>query len=111
LAKPGVYERLEEMGARLEAGLNQALRTTGRQGCVNRVGSMLTLFLGRSEVHDCATAMQSDTQAFTTFFHAMLARGVYLPPSAFEAWFVSLAHSDDDIDLTIQAAQASLASE
>lgn len=109
LAKPGVYERLEALGARLQAGLNDALAQQGRRGCVNRVGSMLTLFLGRDEVSDSATAMSCDTVAFADFFQGMLARGVYLPPSAFEAWFVSLAHSDDDIDFTVRAASAVLA--
>lgn len=110
LTKPGVYERLEEKGARLKAGLNDALKRSERHGCVNRAGSMLTLFLGRSEVIDSASAMSCDTAAFTTFFQGMLARGIYLPPSAFEAWFVSLAHSDDDIDRTVQAAAEALAS-
>lgn len=109
LAKAGVYERLDEKGARLESGLTDALRKTGRPGCVNRVGSMLTLFLGQSRVSDTASAMSCDTTAFTKFFQGMLARGVYLPPSAFEAWFVSLAHGDDDIDLTVQAAAEALA--
>lgn len=109
LAQPGVYERLEEKGARLESGLTDALRKTGRPGCVNRVGSMLTLFLGQSRVSDTASAMACDTAAFTKFFQGMLARRVYLPPSAFEAWFVSLAHSDDDLDLTVQAAKEAMA--
>lgn len=109
LAKAGVYERLDEKGARLEMGLREALKKAGRRGCVNRVGSMLTLFLGQPEVFDSASAMASDARAFTKFFQGMLARGVYLPPSAYEAWFVSLAHSDDDIDLTVQAASEALA--
>jgi glutamate-1-semialdehyde 2,1-aminomutase len=110
LGKPGVYERLEEKGARLATGLSQALRESATRGCVNRVGSMLTLFLGRDAVVDSASAMACDTAAFARFFQGMLERGVYLPPSAFEAWFVSLAHGDDDIDRTIRAATEVLAS-
>jgi glutamate-1-semialdehyde 2,1-aminomutase len=109
LMKPGTYERLEERGARLQAGLEKALTRSGRRGCVNRIGSILTLFLGCDEVHDATTATACDTAAFAEFFQRMLTRGVYLPPSAFEAWFVSLAHSEDDIDFTVQAADAALA--
>jgi len=105
----GVYERLEESGARLEQGLREAIDRTGVRACLNRVGSMWTLFLGVDEVRDFATAMQSDTQMFARFFHGMLQRGVYMAPSAFEAAFISLAHSDADIDLTIRAAAETLA--
>ncbi len=109
LAKPGVYERLDEKGARLEAGLKAALKKSGQRACVNRVGSMLTLFFGLDEVVDSKSAMACDTAAFTKFFQGMLARGIYLPPSAFETWFVSMAHSEDDIDLTLQIATDVLA--
>jgi glutamate-1-semialdehyde 2,1-aminomutase len=109
LAKPGVYEGLDEKGERLATGLTQALRESGVVGCVNRVGSMLTLFLGRDAVFDLASATTGDTTAFARFFQGMLERGVYLPPSAFEAWFISLAHGDDDIDRTIRAAAQVLA--
>jgi len=105
----GVYERLEESGARLEQGLREAIQRTGARACLNRVGSMWTLFLGVDEVRDFETAMQSDTQMFARFFQGMLRRGVYMAPSAFEAAFISLAHSDADIDLTIRAAAETLA--
>lgn len=108
LAKPGAYERLESLSARLEAGLRAAARAAEAPVQLNRVGAMLTLFFASSPVTDYATAKQSDTAKFAAFFHAMLERGVYLPPSQFEAWFPSLAHDESLIDQTIAAAEASL---
>ncbi len=109
LRGPGVYERLEERGARLEIGLREAIEKSAIRACVNRVGSMWTLFLGVDEVRDFATATASDTTLFAKFFHGMLRRGIYMAPSAYEAAFLSLAHSDADIDQTIRAAAESLA--
>jgi glutamate-1-semialdehyde 2,1-aminomutase len=109
LAQPGLYERLETAGERLERGLREALNTTGVRGCVNRVGSLLTLFLGVEQVANAADAQRADSAAFTRYFHAMLERGIYLPPSQFEAMFISLAHRDEDLDATIVAAHEALA--
>lgn len=109
LAAPGTYDRLEAAGARLETGLREALARSGRRGCVNRAGSLLTLFLGADRVADAAMARRADTEAFARFFRAMLERGIYLPPSQFEAMFISLAHSNAEIDATIAAARDSLA--
>ncbi len=109
LEAPGTYERLEAVGARLEAGLRSALIASGRPGCVNRAGSLLTLFLGVDEVTDADSARRSDTAAFAKFFHAMFERGINLPPAQFEAMFISLAHSDADIDATVAAAHEALA--
>lgn len=109
LARPGSYERLEAASARLGDGLVEALRSSGLRGCVNRHGSLLTLFVGVDAVCDAEQARRADTAMFARFFHAMLERGIYLPPSQFEAMFVSLAHSDTDIDRTIIAARESLA--
>jgi glutamate-1-semialdehyde 2,1-aminomutase len=109
LSRPGTYERLETSGERLEAGLRAALRDAGRRGSINRAGSLLTLFVGIDRVSEAEEARRSDAAAFSKFFHAMLERGIYLPPSQFEALFVSLAHSDDDIDATIKAAREALA--
>jgi glutamate-1-semialdehyde 2,1-aminomutase len=106
LAKPGTYERLEELGARLEAGLRQALAPLPGPVCINRVGSMWTVFFGVGSVQDAKSARACDTTAYGRWFRGMLERGVYLPPSQFEAAFISLAHSDDDIDTTVQAAHA-----
>lgn len=98
-----LYARLEKLGARLEEGLSAA----GLK--VNRVGSMLTPFFTRGPVTDLTSAMKADTKAYARFFHAMLDRGVMLPPSQFEAWFVSAAHTEAMIDRTIEAAREVLA--
>ena len=109
LVEPGVYETLEERSRRLEEGLAAAAAKAGVRACVQRVGSMLTLFFADGPVRDYAAACRSDTEAFGRFFRGMLARGVFLPPSQFEAWFVSLAHSREDIDRTVGAAGEALA--
>jgi glutamate-1-semialdehyde 2,1-aminomutase len=109
LDKAGTYERLDALGAQLEDGLRAALRRHGRRGCVQRAGSMWTLFFGVDAVADAEQARATDTAAFARFFTAMLERGVYLPPSQFEAAFISLAHSEGDIDTTIAAADQALA--
>ena len=94
---PEVYARLEMLAARLEAGL----RIKG--ACTARVGSLLTLFFRDSPPRNFAEAKTSDTARFSRFFQAMLAKGVVLPPSQFEAWFVSTAHDEAVIDATIAA--------
>jgi glutamate-1-semialdehyde 2,1-aminomutase len=109
LEAPGTYERLEATGAHLASGLRDALVASGRPGCVNRAGSLLTLFLGVDQVTDADSARRADTAAFAKFFHAMFERGINLPPAQFEAMFVSLAHSDADIDATIAAAHEAVA--
>jgi glutamate-1-semialdehyde 2,1-aminomutase len=109
LAGERVYELLEERGAALEAGLRGALREHPGSWCLNRRGSMWTLFFGVDEVSDFESASRCDTAKYAAFFRAMLEEGVYLPPSAFEAAFISLAHSDADIEQTVAAARRSLA--
>ncbi len=108
LEQPGIYPRLEKSGASLAKGLVDALRTAGEKGCVNRVGSLVTMFLGRDSITDADEARRCDTAKFATYFHRMLERGIYLPPSQFEAMFLSLAHSVADIDATVNAARESL---
>ncbi len=102
---PAAYERLEETSARLAEGLADAARAARVDVQVNRVGSMLTVFFSGAPVFDAQSARACDTKRFGKFFHAMLEAGVYLPPSQFEAAFVSLAHSDEDVQATIAAAQ------
>jgi glutamate-1-semialdehyde 2,1-aminomutase len=109
LALPGTYQRLDQLGARLGDGLAAAAQAAGVPACVNRIGSMVTMFFTKGPVTDYATAKTSDTARFGAFFRGMRARGVFLPPSQFEAMFVSLAHSDEDVDQVIAAARASLA--
>lgn len=106
LETAGVYERLDELGALLEEGLRSALAAMSVPWCINRVGSMWTVFFGVEAVHDAATARRTDTAIYARWFRGMLERGVYLPPSQFEAAFVSLAHGEDEIDQTITAARA-----
>lgn len=104
------YEQLELQSARLAAGLQAAARAAGVPHCLNRVGSMLTLFFQPGPVTDWDTAARSDTAQFSRFFWGLIDRGVYLPCSQFEALFVSAAHSDADVEATIAAAGESLAS-
>ncbi len=103
LRRPGVYERLEAAGERLADGFAAAFREAGIPAQVARVGSMGTVFFHDREVTNWAEATQADTVRFGRWFHAMLARGVYLPPSQFEAWFVSTAHTDEVLELAIAA--------
>jgi glutamate-1-semialdehyde 2,1-aminomutase len=104
------YERLETLGARMEQGLLDGARKAGVPLTVNRVGSMLTAFFCPGPVVDYASARHSDTQRYARFFGAMLERGVYLAPSQFEAAFVSLAHSEADLESAGRAAAEALAS-
>jgi glutamate-1-semialdehyde 2,1-aminomutase len=104
------YDRLESLSARLAEGLDRAAADARIPHVVQRVGSMLTLFFNEGPVHDYDDARRSDTKLFARFFWEMLARGVYLPCSQFEAAFVSAAHTEADIDHTIAAAAESLAS-
>jgi glutamate-1-semialdehyde 2,1-aminomutase len=104
----GFYPALDAKSTRLAEGFRAALAETGVSGQVNLTGSLLTMFFTQSPVRDYAGAKRSDTARFAAFFHEMLTRGVLLPPSMFEALFVSAAHTDDEIGRTIEAARASL---
>jgi glutamate-1-semialdehyde 2,1-aminomutase len=108
LAEPGVYEGLEETSARLAAGLEKAASDAGVTACLNRVGSMMTTFFTAGPVTDYASAAKSDTERYGKMFHGMLSRGVHLAPSQFEAAFVSTAHTDAEIDVTLEAARSTL---
>jgi len=103
LKKENPYPELESRAKRLEAGLRDAAAKSGVAATVNRVGSMLTSFFTGSTVTDWPSAKTSDTALYAKFFQAMLAEGVYLAPSQFECAFVSLAHTDDLIEKTIEA--------
>ena len=109
LGKPGVYEELARKGAALEKGLSEAFAEAEVPARVNRVGSLLTVFFTGDPVSDMDSASATDRDKFARFFHAIVAEGVYPPPSQFEAWFVSLAHTDQDIAKTITAAKRALA--
>ncbi len=104
----GLYDRLERIGAALEAGLGGASSASGYPCRVARVGSMWTLFFSAREVTDWDVAAKCDVAAFGRYFHAMLERGHSLAPSQFEANFLSAAHTERDVEQTVEAARASL---
>lgn len=106
--RPQIYQQLEESSAALVDGVLAAAKKKGVAMTANRVGSMFTWFFQPGEVHDWDTAARSDTQTFGKFHGAMLEGGVYLPPSQYEAIFMSAAHSESDIQQTIAAATESL---
>ncbi len=108
LQEPGVYEALEAKSSRLAAGLQAVFADAETPLCVNRVGSMMTLFFNAGAVNGWETVSASDRDGFARFFHRMLEEGVYLPPSPFEAMFVSTAHTDADIQATLDAARRAL---
>lgn len=105
LLKPAAYRELERTAAALEAGLRAAAAEAGRAASINRVGSLLTVFFGSRPPRDASEAKASDTEAFARFHRAMRAAGILVPPSQFEAWFVSLAHTDSEIARTVAAAR------
>ena len=110
LGKGKIYETLEEKGRMLFTGLEQVARTSGVDVVVNWIGSMGTLFFTGEAVTDFDSAKRSDQQMFSSFYAGMLEQGIYLAPSAFEAWFVSTAHDPGSIQKTIQCAERSFAS-
>jgi glutamate-1-semialdehyde 2,1-aminomutase len=103
-----VYEQLERAGRRLCDGLREAAREAGIETITNRVGSMWTSFFTNEPVTDWTSAAKSSRELYGKFFHAMLNEGVYLAPSQFEAGFISLAHTDELLDRTIEAARKAL---
>ncbi len=105
LLEPCSYEQLEELGLLAEEGLKRALKDSGLSGCVQRVGSMLTLFFGPAAVRDFSTARESDSRIFARYFHGMLERGIYLPPSQYEAVFISIAHTVDHVERLVCGAR------
>ncbi|HCS55393.1 MAG TPA: aspartate aminotransferase family protein, partial [Planctomycetaceae bacterium] len=98
------YPHLELMGEKLAAGLGAAAQAAGLPHQVARVGSMLTLFFNDQEVKNYSISSQNDTARFAKYFHGMLNCGIYLPCSQYEAMFISNAHTEEDLDKTIQAA-------
>jgi glutamate-1-semialdehyde 2,1-aminomutase len=106
IGKPGFYEALERSSARLVKGLQQAADKTGTKAVLNRVGSMVGMFLTDQPVGNFDDAKTSDLEKFAFYYRKMLDRGIYLAPSQFEALFVSAAHSEQDIDDTVAAAES-----
>ena len=102
-AEKSLYGKLEKMGQLLENGISGNLRSLGLKFQFNRVGSMFTLFFSNERVFDFNSALRSDTKKFAVYFNEMLKRGIYLPPSQFEAAFISTAHTESDVEKTIAA--------
>jgi len=108
LKEPGTYESLEENGAKLERDLLKAAQSAEVPACVNRVGSMMTMFFCEGPVRNYSDAQKQDMAAFKKYFASMLASGIYIAPSAFEAAFLSTEHHDAEIDAIIEAAREAL---
>jgi len=105
LQEPGVYQKLEEMASHLTRGLSKEAREADVPVFLSRAGSMLTVFFTDQEVTDYETARSSDLKLYASYFHHLLNEGIYLPPSQFEAQFLSLAHGEDEIEITLRAAR------
>lgn len=101
-----IYLKLEEATKQIADGVSKALESNGIEHTVNRLGSMVSFHFGKNEVVDFDTAKASNNSLFNKFFHHMLSHGVYLPPSAFESWFISMAITDVEIEATIEAARS-----
>lgn len=107
--QPQLLQEIEEKTIYLKEGLHKILAATGTPYVINQLGSMISVHFSDRPVTDFATAAAANNQLFNKFFHAMLKRGVYLPPSAFESWFLNNALTKEDLDATLQAAKESLA--
>ncbi|MBO9682822.1 MAG: glutamate-1-semialdehyde 2,1-aminomutase [Flavisolibacter sp.] len=106
---PSIYQQLEEKGNYLHQGLQKVLQEANTPFVINHLGSMISIHFSDHPVVDFSSAASANNALFNKFFHAMLDRGVYLPPSAFETWFLSNALTTEDLDRTIQATKESLA--
>jgi len=107
-SQPAIYAELEAKTAYLHEGLDKALKASGKPYVINRLGSMISVHFSEKPVTDFGSAASADNAFFNRFFHAMLQKGVYLPPSAFESWFLNNALSYEDLDATIRASAESL---
>jgi len=107
---PSIYTELEEKGTYLRNGLQQVLEEWGQPFVVNHMGSMISVHFSEKPVIDFASAASANNAFFNQYFHAMLDRGIYLPPSAYESWFMSNALNKDDLDKTIEATKKFLSS-
>ncbi|MCR9154552.1 MAG: glutamate-1-semialdehyde 2,1-aminomutase [Bacteroidetes bacterium] len=106
--EPSVYEQMASRCMQIENGLHDLLKTKGMPYQINRIGSMISLHFTDQAVRDFDSAKLGDNQHFKDFFHNMLREGVYLPPSAYESWFLNAALSEDDISKTLEAAKRSI---
>ena len=104
----GLYKHVKSLGSLLGKGLLDEAKSANVEMTVNVAGSVLTPFFSQKTVTNYASATEADTDKYSTFFHAMLQQGIYLPPSQFEGWFLSAAHTKQDVNQTILAARAAL---
>jgi glutamate-1-semialdehyde 2,1-aminomutase len=109
LKEEGFYQQIEEKSAYLEQGLRQAAASAPMKTCLQRVGGMFCTYFQEGPVFSFADAARSDTETFGRFFRNLLELGIYLAPSQFEAGFMSIAHTRDDLDCTIEAAARAFA--
>jgi glutamate-1-semialdehyde 2,1-aminomutase len=109
LRQPGSYESLDRITKRLADGMLQIAKETGHAACGGSISAMFGFFFTAGPVHNYEDAKNCDLTKFSRFHRGMLERGVYLAPSQFEAGFTSLAHTDADIDKTLEAARAVMA--
>ena len=100
---PAIYEALEEKGRQLKEGIDTVLKAAGEPFVINQLGSMISVHFSEQPVTDFASAAAADNAKFSRLFHALLAEGIYLPPSAFESWFLNNALSGDDMARTVEA--------
>jgi glutamate-1-semialdehyde 2,1-aminomutase len=110
LQKPGTYEQLDRITKKLSDGLLQIAKETGQAAYGGQISGMFGLFFTGEPVHNYEDAKKSDLSKFSRFHRGMLEHGVYLAPSQFEAGFTSLAHTDEDIDRTLEAARQVMSS-
>lgn len=103
---PEIYDYLEELGRKLEDGINELIKKFNIEATVNRVGSMMTLFFTKDKVRNFTDACKCDEKKFAVFYKEMLENGIFLPPSQYEAFFISFSHSDEDIEKTLKAVEA-----
>ena len=105
---PSIYKELEEKTIYLRTGLDKVLKAWGQPYIINQMGSMISIHFSDHPVVDFASAASANNDRFKKYFHAMLSRGIYLPPSAFESWFLNNALTKEDLDKTVQATKESL---
>ena len=105
---PAIYKELDEKTSYLRDGLHKVLSAWGKPFVINQLGSMISIHFSGKPVTNFADAAAAENKKFSQFFHAMLDRGIYLPPSAFESWFLNNALTKEDLDTTIAAAKDSL---
>jgi glutamate-1-semialdehyde 2,1-aminomutase len=105
---PGIYDELEAKTVMLRKGLERVFNNWGQPYQINQFGSMISIHFSEKPVINFSSAAEANNQRFSRFFHSMLDRGIYLPPSAFESWFLNNALSEEDIEQTVEAAEESL---